>query len=281
MRNYTDMEKREAPVLSRRLTAIKEFVTRGYVLADIGTDHALLPVRLLMEGKIPRAICCDIGRGPLERAEEHLQLYHVDRVAETRLSDGLSALEPGEADSVLIAGMGGELTVRILKDCDRRTSETGPGFRGTVREWILSPHTEWDVVRRYLRVSGREITRERMLREDGKYYVVIRAVPGDGEAPYREAEKRGLDRETAECYGPVLCFEKDEILREYLLEAMEKNRLIRERLAGADLAEGGSSAARERRSAELEKEKERIMTALHIMDVKSFRKGERHGEREG
>ena len=148
MRNYTDTEKSEAPVLSRRLTAIKEYVTPGYVLADIGTDHALLPVRLLMEGKIPRAICCDIGRGPLERAREHLELYHVDHLAETRLSDGLSALEPGEADSVLIAGMGGELTVRILKDCDRRTDEAGRGFLGTVREWILSPHTEWDVVRR-------------------------------------------------------------------------------------------------------------------------------------
>ena len=266
MRNYTDTEKSEAPVLSRRLTAIKEYVTPGYVLADIGTDHALLPVRLLMEGKIPRAICCDIGRGPLERAREHLKLYHVDHLAETRLSDGLSALEPGEADSVLIAGMGGELTVRILKDCDRRTDEAGRGFLGTVREWILSPHTEWDVVRRYLRVSGRVITRERMLREDGKYYVVIRAVPGDGETPYREAEKRGLDRETAEYYGPLLCFEKDETLREYLLDAMEKNRLIRERLAGADREEGGSSTARERRSAELEREKERITTALHILN---------------
>ena len=266
MRNYTDTEKSEAPVLSRRLTAIKEYVTPGYVLADIGTDHALLPVRLLMEGKIPRAICCDIGRGPLERAREHLELYHVDHLAETRLSDGLSALEPGEADSVLIAGMGGELTVRILKDCDRRTDEAGRGFLGTVREWILSPHTEWDVVRRYLRVSGRVITRERMLREDGKYYVVILAVPGDGEIPYREAEKRGLDREAAECYGPLLCFEKDEILREYLLDAMEKNRQIRKRLAGADREEGGSSTARERRSAELEREKERITTALHILN---------------
>ena len=267
MRNYTESEKSEAPVLSRRLTAIKEFVTPGYVLADIGTDHALLPVRLLLEGKIPRALCCDIGKGPLQRAAEHLELYHVDHLAETRLSDGLSALRPGDADSVLIAGMGGELTVRILKDCDSRTDEKGRRFRETVREWILSPHTEWDVVRRYLRLSGREITGERMIREEGKYYVVIRAVPGDGEAPFREAEKRGLDLETAECYGPVLCFEKDEILRDYLLDALEKNRLIRERLRGADRDEGGSSAARERRSAELEKENERILTALQIINA--------------
>ena len=266
MRNYTESEKSEAPVLSRRLTAIKDFVTPGYVLADIGTDHALLPVRLLLEGKIPRALCCDIGTGPLQRAADHLKLYHVDHLAETRLSDGLSALSPGDAESVLIAGMGGELTARILRDCDSRTDETGRGFRETVREWILSPHTEWDVVRHYLRLSGREIIGERMIREEGKYYVVIRAVPGDGEAPFREAEMRGLDRETAECYGPLLCFEKDEILREYLLDAMEKNRQIRLRLAGADREEGGSSTARERRSAELEREKERITTALHILN---------------
>ena len=264
MRNYTESGKGEAPVLSRRLTAIKEFVTPGYVLADIGTDHALLPVRLLLEGRIPRALCCDIGKGPLQRAAEHLEQYHVDHLAETRLSDGLSALEPGEADSVLIAGMGGELTVRILKECDSRTDEAGRGFRETVREWILSPHTEWDVVRRYLRLSGREITGERMIREEGKYYVVIRAVPGDGEAPFREAEKRGLDLETAECYGPLLCPGKDEILRDYLFEALEKNRLILERLRGADRDEGGSSVSRERRTAELEKEKKRILTALGI-----------------
>ena len=250
--------------LSKRLRTIVDMAMTCGTAADIGTDHALLPVRLLLEGKIPRALCCDIGKGPLQRAAEHLELYHVDHLAETRLSDGLSALRPGDADSVLIAGMGGELTVRILRDCDSRTDETGRGFRETVREWILSPHTEWDVVRRYLRLSGREIAGERMIREDGKYYVVIRAVPGDGEDPFREAEKRGLDRETAECYGPLLCLRKDEVLRDYLLEALKKNRLILERLRGADRDEGGSSVSRERRTAELEKEKERILRALGI-----------------
>ena len=276
MKNYNEKDNCEAPVLSRRLTAIKEFVTPGYVLADIGTDHALLPVRLLLEGKIPYAFCCDIGKGPLKRAAEHLEQYHVEHLAETRLSDGLSALRPGEADSILIAGMGGELTVRILRDCDKRTDGEGRGFSETTREWILSPHTEWDVVRRYLRNSGREIVGEKMLREDGKYYVVIRAVPGDGAAPYRKAEAKGLDRETAEYFGPLLCFQGETVLQDYLLEALEKTELIRARLAGADLEEGGKKAGRERRTAELERERKRILTALHVSSAD--RKGEKDAE---
>ena len=252
----------EVPFLSQRLTALMEMVTPGLRLADIGTDHALLPVRLLMDGKIPFAYCCDVRPGPLERAEDHLKQYGVQQQAETRLSDGLSALEPGEAESVLIAGMGGELIVRILKECDSRKDRSGGTFYGTVKEWILSPHTEWGAVRRYLRLSGRRIAGERLVREDGKYYLILRAVPGETEKTYREAERKGLGTAAADCFGPLLCASGDALLLSYLGESLRKNDMIRRKLLKEEETSGMKTLSAERRLVELYAEAEVIRNAL-------------------
>ena len=102
-------------VLSHRLRAVSDLVTQGNRLADIGTDHAFVPIFLVEEGRIPSAVAMDINAGPLERAREHILLHGLEDRIRTRLSDGLQALERGEADTILIAGMGGALTVRILQ----------------------------------------------------------------------------------------------------------------------------------------------------------------------
>ena len=258
----TNRKGREVPLLSQRLTALMEMVTPGLRLADIGTDHALLPVRLLMEGKIPFAYCCDVRPGPLERAELHLKQYGVQNHAETRLSDGLSALAPGEPESVLIAGMGGELIVRILKDCDSRKNSAGDTFHGTVKEWILSPHTEWGAVRRYLRLSGRRIAAEQLIREDGKYYLILRAVPGETEQNYREAEKKGLGLTAAESFGPLLCASGDALLLSYLADSLRKNDMIRRKLLREEEVSGTSTLSAERRLMELYAEADTIRNAL-------------------
>ncbi len=265
----------EAPSLSRRLLTIAGMVTEGSRLADIGTDHALIPVRLLMEGRIRYAYCCDIGRGPLLRAEQHIREWKVEDRAETRLSDGLAALTPGEADSVLIAGMGGLLIEKILRDCDSRRGEDGSTFLGTVREWILSPHSEWDAVRKYLCSSGRCITEERFLKEDGKFYVVIRAVPGDGELPYEAAAGAGLSPETAEHYGPLLCLHPEPVFTEYLETEKKKRQMIREKLERAEQLSGGSSDSRMSRFSELDHEEQMIEEALKVCTrTGSVRKGD-------
>ena len=111
--------------LSKRLSAVAEFVTPGGCLVDVGTDHGYVPIALLEQQKISSAIAMDVNRGPLERAREHIAQYNMGDYIETRLSDGLHALRAGEGDSLLIAGMGGGLTVRILSEGEPLLS----GFR--------------------------------------------------------------------------------------------------------------------------------------------------------
>ena len=107
--------------LDARLQMCADFVPPGAVLADIGTDHAYLPVWLCKSGKIPKAIAADIGQGPLQSAGESIARYQAQDRIETRLSDGLAAFSPGEADTIVIAGMGGELIARILSLIRRYT----------------------------------------------------------------------------------------------------------------------------------------------------------------
>ena len=101
--------------LSGRLQAIADLVTCRTVLADVGTDHAHLPVWLCETGKIKSAIAMDVRRGPLLRAEESIRLAGLEDRIRLRLSDGLEQLRAGEADSIVIAGMGGILIRTILQ----------------------------------------------------------------------------------------------------------------------------------------------------------------------
>ena len=109
--------------LSTRLKAVADFVTAGYKLADIGTDHAYIPIALMEQNLIPGAIAMDINEGPLQRAGEHIAENRMEKKIEIRLSNGFSALKKGEAESAVIAGMGGGLMIRILTEGERKKSE--------------------------------------------------------------------------------------------------------------------------------------------------------------
>ena len=98
--------------LSKRLSAVAEFVTPGGCLVDVGTDHGYVPIALLEQKKISSAIAMDVNRGPLERAREHIAQYNMGDYIETRLSDGIHALQAGEGDSLLIAGSRGRSLLR-------------------------------------------------------------------------------------------------------------------------------------------------------------------------
>mgnify|MGYP000525545490 CR=1 FL=1 len=102
--------------ISDRLKTAASLIREGAVLADVGTDHGYVPIYLLEQKKIKSAIAMDINKGPLERAREHIHLYGMDAYIQTRLSDGVAALEKGEADSILVAGMGGGLVMHILEE---------------------------------------------------------------------------------------------------------------------------------------------------------------------
>lgn len=192
--------------LSKRLETVVSFVRPGSRAADVGTDHGYVPIWLLDHGVAEHAIAMDVRPGPLERAEEHRQQHKLEDKMEIRLSDGLKELRDGEADTVIIAGMGGELMLRILAG--------GAHVWDSVTDWILSPQSEWDTFRHGLETMGFVIDREIMLCEDGKYYIVLQV-------------RRGFmhyQREIDYRYGYDLLQQKSPVLLDYLNR--EKQQLL-------------------------------------------------------
>jgi tRNA (adenine22-N1)-methyltransferase len=192
--------------LSKRLEAIAALITPGGTVADVGTDHGYLPIYQLQHNRSPRAIAMDLRKGPLERAAEHIgQCGLADRI-ETRLSDGVAALGTGEADTIVVAGMGGELILHILDD--------GEEVCRSAKELILQPQSEVAKVRRYLRGHAYRIAAEDMIYEDGKYYPLMRVVPQEDGAAQAYIEPEVL----YDLYGEFLLRGKHPVLRQYLVQ---------------------------------------------------------------
>ena len=190
--------------LSKRLQTIADFVKKGAVVADIGTDHAHIPIYLIKNNIISKAYACDINKGPLEKAKENINYYGVKNI-ELRLSNGLEKLKTGEADTLIIAGMGGELITDIL--------ERGRIFFDAERKLILSPHTKTDEVRKYLLSNGFEITKEDMCIDEGKFYTVMEAVYIGKTFSYTNGEL---------LFGKYLIDNKNPVLFEYLKKEKQK-----------------------------------------------------------
>ena len=171
--------------LSNRLQSLTDLVTRGNRVADIGCDHAYVSIYLMEQGIASHVIAMDINKGPLERAKENIRKYGFCDKIETRLSNGAEKLEVGEVDTIFIAGMGGALIRNILSAREEVIA--------SCKELILSPQSEIHLVRMYLKEIGFHIVKENMLIEDGKYYVMIRAVKGEEMATSREDYYFGRD----------------------------------------------------------------------------------------
>ena len=120
--------------LSKRMQAVAAMVTFGGMLADVGTDHGYIPIALMEQHRIRGAIAMDINEGPLTRAKEHISSAGLEEYIQTRLSDGVQALNVQEADSSLIAGMGGELVAHILGE--------GEEVSAAAAVLILQPQSE-------------------------------------------------------------------------------------------------------------------------------------------
>ena len=200
--------------LSQRLSSVASMVTAGNCLADVGTDHGYVPIYLYERNIIPRAIAMDVNKGPLERAALHIAESGMKEAIETRLSDGLTALKPGEADSVVIAGMGGPLIIRILS--------AHPEVTESLKELILQPQSEISEVRIWLYEQGYEIVEEHMVFEDGKYYPMFKAVKNP------EAEKL-TDLEYK--YGKISVLGEPEVLRAYLVREIANKQNILQKLS--------------------------------------------------
>ena len=222
--------------LSKRLSAIGEMVTEGNRLVDVGCDHGYLPVYLVMNHRIPGAIAADVGKGPLERAREHICRYHMQNYIETRLCDGLSGISVGEGDTLVIAGMGGPLMEKILSD--------NPEVRDSFQELILQPQSDIPHFRHFLMSNGYRITEEKM--------ILMKAI--------RDQKRNESWTPLEEMFGKYLLQEKNPVLQQFLQRELRIRQNILTKLQKAETEE-----TKKRRN-EVEEEKQLILAALNIYE---------------
>ena len=153
--------------ISKRLRFIAGLVTPGYRVVDVGTDHGYVPVFLLREGICPRAIAVDVSEGSLQKAVELARKAGLEDLMECRLSDGLSKVAPGEADSIVISGMGGILMRRIL--------EEGLETVLASRELVLSPHRDPELILEFLGQHGCKVVLDEVIEDKKRRYRVLKA----------------------------------------------------------------------------------------------------------
>ena len=151
--------------ISKRLLCCASMVQPGSRVADIGTDHGYLGIYLLQSGAARHVIACDLRKDPLENARRNAKLFGVDGEMEFRLSDGLEKILPDEVDTVVMAGMGGDLIQKILSQCPWRKRE---GL-----QFILQPQSAGNVLRRWLCEDGFEIRREEPVQDGHFLYTVM------------------------------------------------------------------------------------------------------------
>ena len=153
------------PHLTPRLHMIADLTLSCDTMADIGTDHAYLPVYLCMNGICKRAVASDIRKGPLERAKTTISKYSMEGSVAVRLGSGAETLTPGEADCIIIAGMGGLMIAEILK--------ASPSIFSSATQILIQPMTAADDLRKFLLENGYEITGEYLAKENKKLYNII------------------------------------------------------------------------------------------------------------
>ena len=156
--------------LTPRLQLLADWVPQGAKLADVGTDHAYLPVWLSLHGRVSCAIASDLRKGPLERARLTGRTYGAENI-DYRLCNGLADICPEEADTIAIAGMGGENISSILA--------AAPWTRDGGHILLLQPMTRSAELRRFLMENGYCITREALARDRGTIYPVMEVRAGE------------------------------------------------------------------------------------------------------
>ena len=153
--------------LDSRLQLCASMVRENGKLADIGTDHAYLPIWLAKQGRISKSIAADINLGPLKKASSNVRRYHMEETVGIRLSNGLDEIFPHEADDIVIAGMGGELIASII--------EKASWLKNKEKHLILQPMTSAEELRRFLQKEGYAVLREEAVVSDGRVYAVMQA----------------------------------------------------------------------------------------------------------
>jgi tRNA (adenine22-N1)-methyltransferase len=205
--------------LRERLAMLASFVPQGARIADIGTDHAYLPIELVSKRIVDFSVAGEVNPGPYQSANESIaRLGLQDRIS-LRFGDGLAVVEPGEVDTVVIAGMGGNTIIEILTKRQEVTCR--------LKRLILQPMVAAPQVRRWLVKHAWEIVDEGLCREDGKLYEIIVAERGSS----REMEQILYD------IGPVLWQKQSELLPLHLQLLIEQNKRVLRAMAQSEEAQ--------------------------------------------
>ncbi|NLJ57491.1 MAG: SAM-dependent methyltransferase [Tissierellia bacterium] len=190
----------------KRLETIVSMVEKCNLVADIGTDHGYVAEMLLKKGICKKVIATDLREGPLNRALEHLTKVNLLDRCELRLGSGLTVLNEGEVDAIIIAGMGGDLISGILEESKNIALKS---------QLILQPMTAVGNLRKYLIKNGFKIVTEKIVKENHFYFII-------------KAEK-GISKEEDEFYyqvGRILVEKKDQTMVEYLKKVLDTNEKI-------------------------------------------------------
>ncbi len=193
--------------LSPRLQKIIDLLASPTKVADIGTDHAYIPIYLAQNSKSEVLIASDINQMPCQAAYEHIKEAELADQIEVRQGAGLSTLEVGEVEQAIIAGMGSRTIIDILK-ADYKLAQK-------LDKIILQPMAGAGLLRRWLYHNNFKIIEEGLVKEEEHLYQFIVARPG---------EMEGLDPLVVEL-GPQLITSNDELLLEYL--NIIKNKWLR------------------------------------------------------
>lgn len=209
--------------ISERLARIASHVPQGAKMADIGSDHAYLPLHLAQKGQIASAIAGELNEGPFRGAERNVRSRgYSDRIT-VRKGNGLAVIEPGEVDVITVAGMGGGTIREILSAGEEKLAG--------VQRLVLSPQGDSEGLRRWLGEHGWKILDEEMLVEDEKMYEIVVAERGE----------MAVDDRNAMEFGPILLAQKHPLIADRVDYELGKIRLA---LEGLEKAKGDSGEQR-------------------------------------
>lgn len=185
--------------LSERLIHIINMIPKCNCLADIGTDHGFIPIYSVLNNISQKAIATDINKGPIKVANKNINRHDLHDKIETRVGAGLSPLNNSEADVIVIAGMGGVLISEII--------ESGIAIARSSRCMILQPVQYPEVLRKYLLSSGFSIVDEDIVKDENKYYYIIKVENSPSEK---------YEREVYYYTGKMLIQRRDPLVKEYI-----------------------------------------------------------------
>ena len=206
--------------LSNRLQAIANFVPEGSKVADVGTDHGFIPCWLAENKKVEKAYACDINELPLSLAKKNIDENGLEDMVESRLGNGLAVIEPGEADVVVIAGMGGSLMIDIL--------DAAPRVVDHLKRIILQPNINAEAVRIWAEKNRWMIVDEDLVRENDRFSIIIVLEQGRSMNPMSAVELY---------LGPVLLKKQHPLLGLYISEEWDKAQRVLEQLSHSDSEE--------------------------------------------